>query len=156
MVAQTVAISRQFPSSPSLPFSVQFEVNYRKVNGAERMPVGWVMMSKHLALPGQQLGSGDANEGAGLHLVPRSELMQLSVSALMNMEIMREHPEKQETDGEWGLCPPQGDMVTGTMFCLSMGAASTALTFSPGFTQMCFPWVNTPALHTPDQIVLIC
>lgn len=81
---QTVAISTQFP----LPF-FQFEVNYGKVNGAERMPVGWVMMSKHLALPGQQLGSGDANEGTGLHLVPGNELMQLSVSALMNMEIMR-------------------------------------------------------------------
>lgn len=81
-------------SAPPPPRFLQFEVNYGKVNGAERMPVGWVMMSKHLALPGQQLGSGDANEGAGLHLVPGSELMQLSVSALMNMEITREHPEK--------------------------------------------------------------
>lgn len=145
-----------FPSPPPLPFPVQFEVNYRKVNGAERMPVGWVMMSKHLALPGQQLGSGDANEGTGLHLVPQNELMQLSVSALMNMEITRERPEKQDTDGGWGLCPQQGDMVMGTMFWLSMGAASTVLTFSQGFTQTCFPWVNTPALHTRDQIVLIC
>lgn len=108
MVVQTVAVSRQFPSSPPLPFLVQFEVNYRKVNGAERMPVGWVMMSKHLALPGQQLGSGDANEGTGLHLVPRNELMQLSVSALMNMEITREHPEKQDTDGGVGAVPTAG------------------------------------------------
>lgn len=61
------------------------------------MPVGWVMMSEHLALPGQQLGSRDANEGTGLHLVPQNELMQLSVSALMNMEITREYPEKQDT-----------------------------------------------------------
>lgn len=58
------------------------------------MPVSWVMMSKHLALPGQQLGSRDANDGAGLYLVPGNEVMQLSVSALMNMEIMTDHPEK--------------------------------------------------------------
>lgn len=56
----------------------------------------------------------------------------------------------------WGLCPQQGDTVTGTMFWLSVGAASMVLTFSQGFTQMCFPWVNTLALHTQDQILLIC
>lgn len=74
----------------------------------------------------------------------------------MNMEIAREHPEKQDTDGRRGLCPQQGDIVMGTMFWLSMGAVSTVLTFSQGFTQMCLAWVNTPALHTRDQIVLIC
>jgi len=63
------------------------------------------MMSKHLALPGQQLGSGDANEGAGLHLVPGNKLMQLSISALMNTEITSEHPEKHGTDREVGAAP---------------------------------------------------
>lgn len=77
---------------------LQSEVNYGKVNGAERMPVGWVMMSKHLALPGQQQGSRDANEGAGLHLGPGNELMQLSVSALMSTKIMR---APRETGHQW-------------------------------------------------------
>lgn len=76
-----------FNTVPPPSLFLQFKVNYSKVNGAKRMPVGWVMMSKHLALPGQQLGSGDANEGTGLHLVPGNELMQLSVSTLMNIEM---------------------------------------------------------------------
>lgn len=75
------------------------------------MPVGWVMMSKHLALPGQQLGSGVANEGAGLHLGPGNELMQLSISALMKMEIMR---APRETRHQWGSCTHQDMPATGS------------------------------------------
>lgn len=64
------------------------------------MLVSWVMMSKHLALPGQQLGSRVTNEGVGLHLGPGNKLMQLSITALMTMEIMKSAQRNKTLMGE--------------------------------------------------------
>lgn len=141
---QTVAISTQFS-----PQFLQFEVNYSKVNGAERMPVGWVMMSKYLALPGQQLGSRDTSEVTGLHLVPGNELMQLSISALMSMEITRAPTETRHR--WWGGCTQQEESAIGTACWVSTGAGFMVLSFLQVFTQRCFPWFKTPALHTQDR-----
>lgn len=106
------------------------------------MPVGWVMMSKHLALPGQQQGSRDANEGAGSHLGPGNELMQLSVSALMSTEIMRApNPEKQDTKGR--VAPTR----------MRVRAQRQRAPWCWGFTQRCSPWFNAPAMGTQDQLL---